>query len=205
MFKQYLKNKSHEYGIKLYLLTTSDGFIPNFLLYTGKETIVSENSTLTAEVVEQLMKNYLNIGYWVFMDNYYNSVSFANYLVKNKTYVTGTLNPKRKDNPKSLMKKTLEKGEAAIERKNPVLVPSWEDKRYVRMITTGLKHQMVEVTNRRGVKSKKPECIVSYNKYMTGINRSDLMLSYYAGTTKTRPLYTFGSQRRYTALPRTDT
>lgn len=189
LFRQYLKNKSHKYGIKLYVLTTSDGFILNFLLYTGKGTIVSENSTHTAEVVKQLMKNYLNKGYWVFMDNYYNSVSLADYLVKNKTYVTGTLNPKRKDNPKSLMKKTLKKGEAAIKRKGPVLVTSWKDKRYVRMISTGHKHQMVEVTNRRGVKSKKPECIVSYNKYMSGIDRSDQMLSYYASTTKTIKWY----------------
>ncbi|KAG5884519.1 hypothetical protein JTB14_021655 [Gonioctena quinquepunctata] len=153
LFRQYLKHKSHKYGIKLYVLTTSDGFILNFLLYSGKGTIVSENSTHTAEVVKQLMMNYLNKGYWVFMDKYYNSVRLADYLVKNKTYVTGTLDPKRKDNPKSLIKIVLKKGEAAIKRKGPVLDTSLRDKRYVRMITTGHKHQMIEVTNRRGVKS----------------------------------------------------
>ncbi|KAG5888745.1 hypothetical protein JTB14_032019 [Gonioctena quinquepunctata] len=129
------------------------------------------------ELTVSELKQFLGLcclgGYWVFMDNYYNSVSLADNLVKNKTYVTGTLNPKWKDNPKSLIKKTLKKGEAAIKRKGPGSVTSWKDRQYVRMITTGHKHQMVEVTNRRGVKSKKPECIVSYNKYMSGIDRWD--------------------------------
>lgn len=34
-FRQFLSNKYHKYGIKLYELTTDDGFVLNIIVYTG--------------------------------------------------------------------------------------------------------------------------------------------------------------------------
>lgn len=58
-FKQYIQNKRHKYGIKLYELTTKDGFILNVIVYTGRRTLLSEDSTHTEQVVKQLMEEYL--------------------------------------------------------------------------------------------------------------------------------------------------
>lgn len=56
-FRQYIKNKRHKYGIKLYELCTADGFILNILVYTGKGTVVDQERGHTYEVVLRLMEN----------------------------------------------------------------------------------------------------------------------------------------------------
>lgn len=183
-FRQYIQNKSHKYGIKVYVLTTHDGFVLNFVIYTGKGTLVTNESTHTEQVVKELMKDYVEKGYWLFMDNFYNSVKLAEDLIKHKTYITGTLRENRKGNPKALFKTKLRKGEAVFKRKGPVLVTCWKDKRCVRMISTGHKHSMVEVQTRRGNKLK-PQCVIDYNKNMSGIDRSDQMMAYYSSPRKT--------------------
>lgn len=50
-FRQYISNKRHKYGIKLYELTTHDGFVLNIIVYTGKGTLVAEEATHTEAVV----------------------------------------------------------------------------------------------------------------------------------------------------------
>jgi len=46
------------------------------------------------------MNNYLNKGFSLYMDNYYNSVTLSNTLLDLKTHTTGTLRKNRKGNPK---------------------------------------------------------------------------------------------------------
>lgn len=55
------------------------------------------------------MKGKLGVGHSVYMDNYYNRVELAQYLLKNNTYCTGTLRANRKNNLQVLKK--LKKGE----------------------------------------------------------------------------------------------
>ena len=185
-FKQYISNKRHKYGIKFYVLTTSDGYVLNFIIYTGKGTLNGENEKGHAfSVVNQLMADYLDKGHELYVDNFYNSVALAEYLIKKNTYIIGTLKENRKGNPKELLKKKLKKGEAAFKRKGPVLVVNWKDKRNVRMISTKHRHAMVENTNKRGNKKIKPQCILDYNRYMSGIDKSDQMMSYYSTPRKT--------------------
>ncbi|KAJ8942222.1 hypothetical protein NQ314_010122 [Rhamnusium bicolor] len=40
-FRQYIKNKSHKYGVKLYKICTVDGYTSKVIVYTGKNEKVS--------------------------------------------------------------------------------------------------------------------------------------------------------------------
>ena len=51
------------------------------------------------------MEDFLGKGYSVFADNFYNSVKLAMHLLKQKTYICGTLPGDRKGNPKDIVKK----------------------------------------------------------------------------------------------------
>lgn len=185
-FRQYISNKSHKYGIKLYELTSDDGFVLNIIIYTGKGTLISEDSTHSEGVVKELMKGYLEKGHTVYLDNFYTSVSLAEFLHKRKTAMVGTLRENRKGNHKGTMKAKLKKGEAVWKRKGPVLLTNWKDKRYVRMISTAHKHSMVEIQGKRANNKKiKPACIIDYNKHMSGIDRADQMMAYYSTPRKT--------------------
>jgi hypothetical protein len=175
-FRQYISNKRHKYGIKLYELTTDDGFILNIIIYVGKGTLSDIDSTHTQSVVKECNEAVLTKGA---------CVELAEYLLKNKTTMVGTLKENRKGNPKSVVKAKLKKGECVWKRKGGVVVTNWKDKRNVRMISTRNKHRMKETTSRKGAKKMKPECVVEYNSHMSGIDLSDQMLSYYSAPRKT--------------------
>lgn len=87
VFRQYIKNKRHKYGIKLYMLTELQGLVLQTMIYSGQGTDVLPGVCHTEYVVEKLMQNYFDKGYSLFMDNYYNSVQLAHKLLKKKRTV----------------------------------------------------------------------------------------------------------------------
>jgi hypothetical protein len=70
-FRQYIKNKKHKYGMKLYMLTEPDGLVLRLHLYGGSADITSGKGH-TEKVVLHLLKDFLAKGHSVYMDNYYN-------------------------------------------------------------------------------------------------------------------------------------
>lgn len=104
IFRQYIKNKKHKYGIKFYELCSPDGYVLNIEIYKGKNVEVTGNSKIN-DLVLRLVKPYLNKGHHLYMDNYYNSVNLSNILYKQRTHTTGTLRSNRKNNPTSIVKK----------------------------------------------------------------------------------------------------
>lgn len=91
-------------------------------------------------------------GHWLFMDNFYNSVTLSQKLLDLKNHTTGTLRINSKDNPKELTMKKLKKNEHILIRKNKVYVSKWQDKRSVLMATILNHPKLVEASNRRGQK-----------------------------------------------------
>ncbi|KAL0861647.1 hypothetical protein ABMA27_009141 [Loxostege sticticalis] len=74
-------------------------------------------------------------------------------------------------------------------RKNKIYVSEWVDKRPVLMITTLNHPEMVNDTNRHGQSKSKPLEVATYNKFMSGIDRCDQMVSHYSSPSKTARWY----------------
>lgn len=74
LFRQYIKNKKHKYGIKLYELCESDSLVMKIKNYSGKSEETDNNVGHTSDVVLHLLEDYLDKGYTVYMGNFYNSV-----------------------------------------------------------------------------------------------------------------------------------
>lgn len=184
-FRQYIKNKKHKYGVKFYKLCESNGLIQKIKIYCGKAEIPDKNTGHATQVVIDLMEDYLDKGFILHMDNFYNSVSLTNTLTSRKTYVCGTLRSNRKGNPRAVTDQKLGKGELTWKRKQSVVVCKWKDKRDVLVISNMHRVDMVEVRHRNGKKSLKPNIISDYNNGMSGVDRSDQMLSYYSALRKT--------------------
>lgn len=184
LFRQYIKNKKHKYGIKLYELCESDGLVMKIKIYSGKCEETDNKVGHTADVVLHLLEDYLDKGYAVYMDNFYNSVTLTKLLTTRKTYVCGTLRSNRKGNPRDVVNRKLKKGECIWQQNGPVTVCKWKDKRDVLSISNMHAVEMVEVCNRNGKISMKPNIIRDYNNGMSGIDRSDQMLSYYSSLRK---------------------
>lgn len=76
MFRQYMKNKKHKYGVKLYLVTGPDSTVLKFCVYTG---ILDDygGKGHAANIVLHLTEEKLDVGHAIYLDNYYNSFDLA--------------------------------------------------------------------------------------------------------------------------------
>ncbi|CAG5055107.1 unnamed protein product [Parnassius apollo] len=182
-FRQYIKSKKVRYGIKFFELTTSDGYVLNIMMYSGKDT-TARTGNKSEKIVLRLMRPYLLKGHQLYMDNYYNSVTLSQKLVDLKTHTTGTLRSNRKDNPKDIIKKKLKKNQHVWVRKNKVYVSKWVDKRPVLMVTTSVHPRLIEIQNRFQQRKIKPAEVAEYNQHMSGVDRADQMISYYSSPRK---------------------
>lgn len=178
-FRQYMKGKKNKYGLKFYALADQSGVILKLHLYGGASDVIVGGLNHVNKVVMHLIKEYLNVGHHLFMDNFYTSVNLIEDLYYKNTYCTGTLRKFRKNNPQLVVKTKLKKGELCIQHKNNVCIIKWLDKREVMAISSKYKGNFNIITNRRGQSKAKPEMITKYNKNMNAIDKHDQMLSYY--------------------------
>lgn len=112
-------------------------------------------------VVKKLLQGRLRLGHSVYMDNCYNSVELAQYLLKNKTYYTCILRANRKNNPQKLIEKKLSKREV-IQRdtQDGICIMKWRDRRDVLVISTEYDGTLVGEINKRGTQIVNPEAIL---------------------------------------------
>ncbi|XP_035206580.1 piggyBac transposable element-derived protein 4-like, partial [Stegodyphus dumicola] len=99
IFRQYIPNKRHKYGIKLHMITTPGGMVLKFMIYTGMLDD-SDGKEHAKNVVMNLLVRMLDVGHSIFMDNYCNSYELSKCLTDKKTHCTGTIRKNRKTFPK---------------------------------------------------------------------------------------------------------
>lgn len=190
VFRQFIHGKRHKYGIKMYVLTDSLGFVLKCIIYSGSNDTEVGGKGHVTNVVKKLLEGKLGVGHSIYMDNYYNSVELAQYLLNNNTYCTGTLRANWKNNPQEVIKKKLNKGEM-IQRftQEGTCIMKWRDRRDVLVISTEYDGTLVEEIYKKGNQITKPKAILQCNKFMGAIDHSDQMLSYYSCEHKTMRWY----------------
>lgn len=87
IMRQYIKSKSHSYGLKLFKFCSGLGCTHKILLYSGKSDFMWKPEN----VVFELMSDYLNQGHILTTDNQYTFLSLARALLERKTYLVGKL------------------------------------------------------------------------------------------------------------------
>lgn len=73
IFKQYMPNKRHRFGVKLFeLCDCTTGFIMDMIVYTGNQTAINieENIGISGSIVTTLMEPYLHLGHTLYVDNW---------------------------------------------------------------------------------------------------------------------------------------
>ena len=137
--------------LMLRVLSANRNWYLNFLVHTTKDGFKKLQSTSFSEkVVMHLAKPYVDKGHHLFMDNFYNSVSLSNHLLRRKTKLTGTL----RSNTKTVISSKLTKGQSISQRQGSVVVSRWKDSRVVLMITTAHKHEIIPLKNKRSRKDE---------------------------------------------------
>ncbi|KAB0790392.1 hypothetical protein PPYR_15240, partial [Photinus pyralis] len=187
IMKQYIPQKTHKYGIKLFKLCCENGYTWNIKLYCGKEK--DAGASVPTNVVMKLSEKLLNTGRTIVTDNYYTSLELANKLLDNKTHLLGTLRANRRGNPKDVVTKKLKPGEIiAKENNRGICIMKWKDRRDVLMLSTKHTNTTTTIKRRTGI-IEKPLAIVEYNKAKSSIDLSDQMASYSTALRKTVKWY----------------
>jgi hypothetical protein len=99
------------------MLCNINGYILDFIIYTGGDTNYSEKFSglsLSSRVVMTLVEDYLDLGHCIVMDNYYSSVELFLYLVKRNTDAVGTVHPNRKSLPLDFRNSRLKRNERIV-------------------------------------------------------------------------------------------
>lgn len=149
IFRKYLKNKTHRYGIKIFKLCAKDFYTLQYNIYAGKEAVRETN--VSHKIVLKLLKPYLNFGRCLFIDNWYSSVELAEKLNCENTHVVGNLRANRRGNPRDVISKKLKKGELfAQQSSSNIVVMKWRDKRDIYLITTKHTDETIEIRRRTG-------------------------------------------------------
>ena len=155
VFRQYIPNKRHRYGIKLFKLCSKGGYTYKTIVYAGKDT--SRIGTVAESVVMKLMKGLLNHGRRLFTDNWYTSIPLAERLIKRKTHMIGTIRRNRRGLPKQVTGKKLRRGcVVAQQNRLGVTVLKWRNKRDILMLSTTHDDAMSE--------EAKPIIVQDYNQ-----------------------------------------
>jgi hypothetical protein len=179
-FTQYMPKKPKRFGIKLWALCEAKtGYGCAFQVYTGREDAARPELGLSYRVVFDLMKNYLDKGYRLFIDNFYTSAQLVYDLLQRLTYACGTLRSNREKIPPQL-KEQLGTGEAKFWRCDNLVVTHCKGKRDVFAMSSMHGNDSEVITNKRGDKqTTKPKIICDYNENIGGIDLCDQLVSYY--------------------------
>lgn len=125
------------------------------------------------------------------MDNYYNGVDLAHKLLEKKNILhRNTSKQSKKKILLTLLKYKVNTGESISKyTKYGVCVIKWKDRREVLTISSEYNGELIEETNIHGNVKLKPNQIVQYNKFMSGVDRQDQMMAYYPCERKTLSCY----------------
>lgn len=143
------------------------GYISRLIVYTGGTAAVTTTKKLgfSGSVVVELLRDFLDKGHPLFVDNWYTSPALCQFLFSRQTNACGMVRSNRKGLP-SFAKK-LKQGEVDSYHTNATLALKWRDKRDVHMLSTIRSAEIAEAEKvdwKTGEKKKKPKCVLEYNK-----------------------------------------
>ncbi|XP_037826738.1 piggyBac transposable element-derived protein 3-like [Lucilia sericata] len=198
--KQYMPDKPHPWGDKLFLLCDDSGFCYSFEIYSGDDDHREENEPnlgASANVVVRLARSVPRfVNHVIFFDNYYTSVPLMVYLRTQGIYSIGTVRRPRLPLCK-LSQKFANRGDSeeyvGTFHGIDVTTVAWNDNKVVTMASTmaGVKPYIssdgqtpkdtptIERYNKKKKEMESIQCpniVHEYNKYMGGVDLLDSSL-----------------------------
>lgn len=208
--KQYLPNKPHKWGFKLFVLCNLMGFAYRFHIYAGKEPDDRLPNEPDVGVVGQAVLKLLRVvprqkNHIVYFDNYYTSLPLMYVLAKEGFHTLGTIQRNRLGKScklptkQDVMKTSVPRGSYEEYVTNfegvDMTTVSWKDNKQVILASTYVGAQPVENIERFDKKEKRriaitcPKLIKEYNAHMGGVDLMDSFLGRYKIRIKSRKWY----------------
>ncbi len=179
-FKQYIPNKRHRFGIKLFVICDcKTGVVLDVMVYTGRNLEIDKKDPLgfSGAIVKHLISPYLDKGRILYTDNWYTSPTLSMYLHQKNTGSCGTVRSNRKHFPKFIEDPT-KKLQCLVS--GPLLSAKYKDKRDVHLLSTVHEGKMIasnKINFRTNLAIEKPDIVMDYNKNMRLVDKSDMQIN----------------------------
>jgi len=190
--KQYIKNKPHKWGIKVFGRAGSSGIIYAFEIYIGKGTVIIESELgISGDIVLRLIEDLENHqNYKIFTDNWFTSYALLSKLKEKGFHASGTVRINRMpgcilEGDKSLSNRGRGSYDVKTEENQNISVVKWYDNKYVHVASTNKGLQPIDYVKRWCAKEKKyievprPAAIKGYNQNMGGVDLHDMLVELY--------------------------
>jgi hypothetical protein len=152
-----------------YKLTATNGYTWNFMAYTGKQDPTPGLGHVQTVVLD-LADGLLECHRTVVVDNFFTSISLAESLLQNDTYLfIGTLRSNRAESGHDVVHRKLKRGEVyGLQSNDGIKLIKWKNKRDVLMISTKPSHSTTLVDtgkiNKANERIIKPLVVLDCNK-----------------------------------------
>lgn len=191
--KQYVKNKPHKWGIKVFARAGISGIIYDFEVYVGKGT-AGENSELgiSGDVVVKLCSGLpKHRNFKVYTDNFFTSYDLLVNLKQNMGILsTGTVRVNRLRNYKPKDDKDLKNEgrgsfDYSTECDENIIAVKWCDNKSVNLVSSYVGIEPLGTVKRWSQSDKKyievnrPHIVKVYNTNMGGVDLNDMLVALY--------------------------
>lgn len=207
--KQYLPNKPHKWGFKLFMLCSLLRYAYRFLIYSGKETerLPDEPdlgpTAQTVIILSRIIPRRQN--HIVYFDNFYTSIPLMIYMAQQGIQTLGTiqrnrlgktckLSTKEQMSKVSVARGTFEENVASVSGID-ISAVACKDNKPVVLASTYVGAEPVQSVQRFDKKEKKqititcPKLVKEYNAHMGGVDLMDSYLGRYRIRMKSRKWY----------------
>ena len=181
-FQQCISSKRSRLGIRLFLMRDcSTGFILNFVVHNENtaELVRTKELDISGSIVMTLMKNYLDKGHILYVDDWCSSPKLFQILYERSTGTCGTVRKNRSGFP--LLQENLQQGEQSSLHRDSMLALKWHDKKDVYMLSTVHDSSMISTGRKNsatGEELLKPLCVKDYDQNRNAVDRSDMQMKF---------------------------
>ncbi|KAK2704220.1 hypothetical protein QYM36_017518 [Artemia franciscana] len=201
-FRQYLKDKPHSWGVKVFTRASISGIVYDIEIYTGKGAVEISELGQGTDVVLRLVENLPRfMNFKLFFDNFYTGIDLIHKLrVEYGIESCGTIRSNRMrgavlDTDANMKKKGRGSVDFRFERHSEVSVVKWYDNKLVHLassycaVTPIDKCQRWDGTTRKYVEVDRPRIVRDYNKSMGGVDLADMFLELYRTDIRSKKWY----------------
>lgn len=189
--KQYVKNKPHKWGIKVFAITSSSGILHDFEIYIGKGTVTDINLGISGDIVlrlAEIVPNHKN--YKLAFDNWFSSHPLLVALKERGIWTCCTVRANRTASCVLASDKTLKtsgrgSSDVRTDKQNNIACVKWFDNKSVHLMSSYAGVEPTDVVRRWSVKDKiyinvnRPAIVKEYNKFMGGVDLLDMLVALY--------------------------
>lgn len=205
--KQYLPNKPHKWGFKLYVLCSLSGYAYSFEIYSGAKDMdclpgEPDLGAVSNTVIRLLRPVPRHVNHIIYFDNFYTNIPLVHYLTNEGIYCLGTVQRNRLGKScklpekREIMKSNVPRGtyheNVASHEGLELSATSWKDNKQVLLLSTYVGAEPADTITRYEKKLKAniqiscPRVVKEYNAHMGGVDLMDSFIGRYRIRIKSR-------------------